>query len=233
MSGKSKNTIIIIYAVLAIMYAVIFLAVPFEKNATTWIAFSFGCLSIIAGAVVSFMSFDKGEGLKSKVYGFPMFRLGYYYTTVQVILTLALFIAEFFVNIPSWISIVFGVLLLGVLIIGVVAIDNVRDIVEHQDIKKESNTQMMESIKREIDSLVRKCQDEGVKKELEKLTEEVRYSDPVSSEGTAKIEMEIINEIKKLSVMLDDNDSEASSLVSNIGNLVVMRNGVCKEQKGK
>lgn len=231
MSGKSKNTIIIIYAVLAIMYAVIFLAVPFEKNATTWIAFSFGCLSIVAGAIVSFVSFDKGTSLKSKVYGFPMFRLGYYYTTVQVILTLALFIAEFFVDIPSWISIVFGVLLLGVLIIGVVAIDNVRDIVEQQDIKTESNTQMMESIKRDVESLVRKCRNEGVKKELEKLAEKIRYSDPVSSRNTVNIENNIKEKIIMLSSSIETDADNCYELINSISGLINDRNDVCKTSK--
>ena len=231
MSGKSKNTIIIIYAVLAIMYAVIFLAVPFEKNATTWIAFSFGCLSIVAGAIVSFVSFDKGTSLKSKVYGFPMFRLGYYYTTVQVILALALFIAEFFVDIPYWISIVFGVLLLGVLIIGVLAIDNVRDIVEQQDIKTESSTQMMESIKRDVDSLVRKCQDEGIKKELEKLAEIIRYSDPVSNNSTIGIEQDIMDKIAELKIAHDENNYNTKNILSELSELIMNRNQICKNSK--
>ena len=229
MSGKSKKNVVIIYAVLAIMYAVIFLAVPFEKNATTWIAFSFGCLSIIAGAVVSFMSFDKGESLKSKVYGFPMFRLGYYYTTVQVILTLALFIAEFFVDIPSWISIVFGVLLLGVFIIGVVAIDNVRDVVESQDVSTVFNTQVMESLKIDVESLVSRCSDASEKKEIEKLVEEIRFSDPVSNERTQMIEERIIQKINDLSTRISEGNTTDD--IKEIRNLLRNRNDICKQSK--
>ena len=181
MNGKSKNVVVITYAVITIVYIVAFFVVPFERNATAWSAFAFGCLSLIAGAIISFLSFDKGTGVKSKIYGFPIFRLGYYYTIVQLILSIGFIISAWFVEIPSWVVIVFGFALLGATVIGVTQLDNVRDIVESQETKVSANTEMMDSLRRDVDSLVRRCTNEKVKKELEKLAEEVRYSDPVSS----------------------------------------------------
>lgn len=230
MSGKSKNTVIISYAVIAVMYAVIFFAIPFDRNATTWIAFSFGLVSIISGAIVAFIAFDKGENLKSKVYGFPMFRLGYYYTAVQLILSIGLFIAELFIDLPSWISLVFSVLLLGVFIIGVVAVDIVRDIVEHQEIKNVVNTQVMESLRREADSLIRKCTNPEVKKELEKLAEEFKYSDPVSTDETKDIES-IMS--KKIESLLAEEAIDIGCLdeISELTSLLLDRNRIVKNNK--
>lgn len=230
MSGKSKNTVIIIYFVLAVLYTVIFLAVPFEKNATTWAAFAFGCISIIVGAMVSYISFDKGQNLKSKVYGLPMFRLGYYYTIVQLILVIALFIAEFFVDIPVWISIVFGIVLLGVLVIGVVSVDNAREIIENQEIKDSINTKTMEGFITSLNSLVRKSSDEKTKKALEKLAEDFRFSDPVSGENTNMIEMEIKNKISELTDKLSKNES-SDQIISSINDLLTERNSLCKRGK--
>ena len=229
MSGKSKNTVVIIYFVLAVIYVVLFLAVPFEKNAATWVAFAFGCISIVAGAIVSYSSFDRGQDLKSKVYGFPMFRLGYYYTTVQLILTIALFIAEFFVDIPVWISVVFGIALLGALVIGVTAIDNTRDIIQKQEIRDAQKTLTIENFRVDIDSLVRKCADENVKNELEKLAEEFRYSDPVSSEATREIEDSINAKVNELTTNIDKQDG--SQMVKEIRDLLIERNNICKNRK--
>lgn len=229
MSGKSKNTVIISYAVIAVMYAVIFFAIPFERNATTWIAFSFGLVSIIAGAIVAFIAFDKGENLKSKVYGFPMFRLGYYYTAVQLILSIGLFIAELFIDLPSWISLVFSVLLLGVFIIGAVAVDNVRDIVEHQETKSVVNTQVMESFAREIGSIVRKSTDSDVTRELEKLAEQFKYSDPVSNDNTKDIESEIGEKLGLLKERI--NSDNCAEIIKDIGALLDDRNTICKGNK--
>ena len=229
MSGKSKNTVIIIYFVLAVLYAVVFLAVPFEKNATTWVAFAFGCLSIIAGAVVSYISFDRGQVLKSKVYGFPMFRLGYYYTIVQLLLIIALFIAEFFMDIPVWISVVFGIALLGALIIGVVSIDNAREIIEKQEINDSIKT--MEGFVINLNSLVRKCSDEKTKKALEKLAEDFKFSDPVSVKGTESIEADIGDKIKVISDKISNNEIVNDNVIEDIKSLLYERNELSKKEK--
>lgn len=231
MSGKSKNTVIISYAVIAVMYAVIFFAIPFDRNATTWIAFSFGLVSIIAGAIVAFIAFDKGENLKSKVYGLPMFRLGYYYTVVQLILSIGLFIAESFVDLPSWIPLVFSVLLLGVFIIGTVAVDNVRDIVEQVDYKEIINTKNIETFRVDIDSLVGSSDDAEINKAIEKLAEDIKYSDPVSSDATKEIEQEILKKISNLSVAIEERDNNAKQIISKLSEMIKDRNRICRLNK--
>ena len=231
MSGKSKKTVIILYIVLAAMYSVIFFAVPFERNATTWVAYAFGMVSIIAGLIVAFVAFDKGDSLKSKVYGFPLIRLGYYYTAVQLILSIALFVAVFFVEIPSWISIVFSVLLLGVFVIGVVAIDNVRDIVEKNDYKDEIKTKTVETFRVDINSLVGRSGDAEVNKAIEKLAEEIRYSDPFSSEATKGIEQEIIDKINELGAAIKGNKDNTKQIISELSGMISDRNRICKANK--
>lgn len=231
MSGKSKNTVIIVYFVLAVLYAVIFLAVPFEKNTTTWVAFAFGCISIIVGAIVSYISFDKGQNLKSKVYGLPMFRLGYYYTIVQLILNIALFIAEFFMDIPAWISVVFGMALLGVFAIGAVSIDNARKIIEKQEIKESIQTEMMGKLQSDIELLVKSCTDMKVRKEMEKLSEEFKFSDPVSNENTKEYEMKIIDKINILRSIINSNTDESHNLITDISMILKRRNSICKRRK--
>ena len=230
MSGKSKNTVIVIYVVLAVIYAVIFLAVPFQKNAATWAAFTFGIVSILVGAIVTYITFDKGTSLKSKVYGFPMFRLGYYYTIVQLFLSIALFIAEFFVDIPVWISIVFSVILLGVLIIGAVSIDNTREIIERQDIHGSIKTETMEGFITDLNTIFKKCSDEKSKKSLEKLAEDFKYSDPVSGEYTSEIEAEIKKKISELSDAINKNEL-SDQIISSINDLLEERNMLCKRGK--
>lgn len=228
MNGKSKNVVVITYAVITVIFVVAFFVVPFERNATAWSAFAFGCVSLITGAIIAFRSFDKGDCLKSKIYGFPIFRLGYYYTIVQLILSIGFIISAWFVEIPSWVVIIFSLALLGVTVIGVAQLDNVRDIAERQDISVKTNTEVMESLHRDVDSLVRKCTDENIKKELEKLAEEFKYSDPVSSEKTLEIEKQLKEMISKFidETALSDLD------VTKISNLLKKRNDICKQMKG-
>ena len=229
MNGKSKNVVVITYAVITVIFVVAFFVVPFERNGTAWSAFAFGCVSLIAGAIITFLSFDKGDSLKSKIYGFPIFRLGYYYTIVQLILSIGFIVSAWFVEIPSGVVIITGLVLLGVTVIGVAQLDNVRDIVERQDVKGKANTEMMESLRRDVDSLVRKCTDEKVKKELEKLAEEFKYSDPVSSDKTREIEDKISDSIRTINT--DPNLGINFEVVSTMRELLIQRNDICKNSK--
>ena len=231
MSGKNKNSVIIIYSVLTVIYVVAFLVIPFEKNATFWIAFSFGIVSIIAGLIIAFVSFEKGDNLKSKVYGLPIFKLGYAYTIVQIILTIVLAVLATFSEVPYWIALVSGLILLGVLIIGVVAIDNARDYMKQQETRDDNNTKTMEGFRVDLDSLVAKCSDENLKKELEKLAEEFRYSDPVSSEKTKDVENHIREIISGLSESLGKSEVDVNKQIDDIRRLLNERNSICKNNK--
>lgn len=231
MMSKNKNIIIVTYIFILVLYAVIFLTVPFEKNVTTWLAFVFGSISILSGIIVAFVAFEKGESLKSKVYGIPIFRLGYYYTIVQVMLTFALFVAELFMDIPFWISLIFGLMLLGVFIIGLMALDSVKDSIELQESRDNDKTDIIESLRSDVGSLAGKCSNSEIKKALNKLNEDFKYSDPVSNSATKEIEEEIKIKISELSVCLNSDDDKSVSLVSEISELLEHRNRKCKDKK--
>ena len=231
MSSKRKVSTFVIYIVTAIIFTVLFLAFPFQKNNTTWVAFTFGCIAIIAGIIVTFMAFNKGMDVKSKVYRFPMFRLGYYYITIQLLLAVALFIAEFFVDIPIWIPIVFGVALLGAFIIGTISIDNVRDIIVNQENKGNLNTEKMEKFRVDIKSLINMCTDEKTKNNVIKLLEEFNYSDPVSSESTKNIENEMSEMIVKISSQIKTDQNTVNNSISELRQLLEKRNMICKMDK--
>ncbi len=231
MSGKRKNSVVAIYAVIAVIFIVAFFVIPFERNATSWSAFSFGMISIFAGSIITFIAFDKGEGLKSKIYGFPMFRLGYYYTTVQLIISIIFIALELFVDVPSWIVIVSGLLLLGISVVGVIAVDNVRDVIEQHDARDAARTRTVETFRVDVDSLVGRCADNDVRKAMEKLAEEFKYSDPVSSEATAEIEAEIKEKLAELGGMINENPDESLQMISAISELLSNRNAECKKNK--
>ena len=231
MSGKRKNSVVAIYAVIAVIFIVAFFVIPFERNATSWSAFAFGMISIIAGAIITFIAFDKGEGLKSKIYGFPMFRLGYYYTTVQLIISIIFIALELFVDVPSWIVIVSGLLLLGISVIGVIAVDNVRDVIEQHDARDAARTRTVETFRVDVDSLVGRCADNDVRKAMEKLAEEFKYSDPVSSEATAEIEAEISAMVSELNGILNGDKKNCLAKISEISVLLDRRNKECKKYK--
>ena len=74
--------------------------------------------------------------------------------------------------------------------------------------------------------------DSGVKKDVEKLVERIKYSDPVSNDGLKEIETNIKAELEVLNVLLSKNDNEASiNKISELMGLVEQRNQMCKGLK--
>ena len=227
---KERKTLLIIYAVSVAVFLTIFFAVPFEKKAASWVAFSFGVLSIIVGCCVSLYATNDGKNLQSKVYGFPMFRLGYYYTIAQIIVSFVIIIIASTVGVPAWIPIVVGVILLAVVIAGAAAVDTAKDYIVQQEIGDVEKTKTVETFRVDIDSLVRKCSDDNMKKELEKLAEEFKYSDPVSNKETHELEIRISALVSDLNDAIS-SDSVDGKIISSISDLLRERNMICKRYK--
>ena len=78
-------------------------------------------------------------------------------------------------------------------------------------------------------SFVGMCQDAGVKKQLQDLADDFKYSDPVSSEATKEMETELkflINEIQRALVDGDMKSVEGFLVRARAG--LAERNRVCK-----
>ena len=74
-----------------------------------------------------------------------------------------------------------------------------------------------------IASVLDLCSDAAVKKELEKLAENFRFSDPVSSESTEEIENIIMEKLEKLKIQItsssSDENIEKITELNNVGSL--------------
>ena len=62
--------------------------------------FAFSIVSLAGGCGVTLFAFSKSEELKSKFYGYPVFRIGFLYTGLQLALTVLIYIIGAFVAVP-------------------------------------------------------------------------------------------------------------------------------------
>ena len=86
----------------------------------------------------------------------------------------------------------------------------------------------------EISSVVDNCQDAQLKKALEKLAEDIRFSDPVSSPATEAAEAQLFDEMRLLKGLVELNQVENSlTQIRKITNLLAERNRLCKAFKKK
>ena len=229
--SKKRTSVIAVYAIVLVLFNVLFFAVPFAKAASGWVCWGFSLLAVILGCGVSLYAFSKGEGLKSKIYGFPVFRMGAVYTIVQLVFSVVMFIVGSFVEAPVVISIVVSALILGICGIGFIGADNARDIVEEQVQSVEASTRQMKYFRVSADGIADICADSELKKQVAKFAEELKYSDPVSSDETASAEKQINEGISQLRDLVSSDPAAAKIKAAELSTMLADRNRICKAFK--
>ena len=87
----------------------------------------------------------------------------------------------------------------------------------------------MDSLKLQVQGLVGKCKDPEVKKQMEKLAEKFKYSDPVSTGATVEVEKKIKEKLNELEAT--ESEKISVSQIDKIGVLIDERNRICKASK--
>lgn len=232
-SNKRLISTVAIFGILLLVYVLLVTVIPFKKTGASWIAFSFGIVSILACCGISLFAFMKGKTFISKIYGFSIFKLGVIYLASQMATSLVLFVVGAFVKVPGWIALLINIILLAFCAIGLLVAENTRDAVEEIDDQYKEKTKTVKTFNIGVEYLVDIAQDPELRKKLEDLADEFKYSDPVSSEATEDLEDKIKVEIANLKDMIVEGAdvSDITPKITQIKNLLSARNRICKNSK--
>lgn len=229
---KNQKRTIMIAALIFIIFSIIVFSIPFVKTATFWVAYLFVLLSIVVLVFIMNYALVKEPDAKSKLYGFPLAKLSFIYLIAQIVLSL---IFDCFAKyIPAWIPTCLFVVLFAAVSIGFITIDAVKEEVQRQDIKIRIDTNTMQDLRSRVYALPTQCKNEDLKKRLEEIADEFRYSDPVSSEALEDIENDLLSMVQELQQSVIDDDYNSSiELCQNIKITLMERNRKCRLNKGK
>ncbi len=231
--GKKSGSVVAIYAIILAIYVLAFLIIPFNKTAASWISFAFTIVAFAASLVIFNIAFNAKGTVLSKLYGYPIFKVGATYAILQLALGLIVCIIAAFVDVPYWVALLISVFLLGVTVIGVIITDNTRDVVEKVEEETKAAIKTVTYFKISVSGIVDSCEDAALKSELKKLDDEFRYSDPVSSQYTKDSEDRISYLLSELREFVESNNvDEATVRIKKISNTLAERNRICKATKG-
>ena len=230
--NKKNKSIIAAYSILAFIYLIAFVIIPFPKNAASWISFVFTLVSFVLSLGVTLYVFGKDDEMTSKFYGFPIFKIAYMYPLVQFAVGVIICLIAALVAVPYWVALILSLVILSVSAIGVIATDNARDIIEENEAEIERVTKATKLFNLNVSSVLDLCTELSVKKELEKLAESFRFSDPVSSDATEDIESTIMEKLENLKISISSSDSDENiAKITELKNLLAERNRICKVSK--
>ena len=210
-------------AIVLIVFAVIAFAVPFEKTHVFWVSFVFGLLAICFQIPLWNRALSR-ETLKSKFLGFPVLYIGIAYLIVQLIVSIIMMAVP---GIPLWIVIILNVVILAIACSLVISGDVARTAIEETEEKVKAKTSFIKGLKADLAILLSKETDIEVREALKNLSDEIRYSDPMSSSALEDIETEISEKLKSV---VTAGDSKVI-VISEISGLIKQRNIKCKALK--
>ena len=229
----SKNKIRFYIALVAVLaaFCVITLAVPFVRDTVFWLSFAFGALAILI-QLYTMPKAMKGDA-RSKFYGFPILRVSFIYLVLQLIISLVFMaVGQFITGIPVWIPAVIYIVLLCVALVGFVATEGVREEVAQQDVQIKKQVSVMRALQSKANAMAAQYEGGEAGKALKKFAEELRYSDPVSSEEIADAEAELSACIDNLQqAVVDGNETDIITLCRKATAALAERNRLCKLNK--
>ena len=234
MNKKRIRELILIGIIIAVYNLLVFV-IPFKRTNIFAISYVFVLIAIFALAASYIVAFAKAKSIKNIFLGLPITKVGLLYFKVQLVLSTVFMILSTFIpiRISSWIAIVPFVLILAFATKKATVIDAARGKIEEIGERHEANVTFIRTLRADLESLSERISEGTLKLKLSKLSDAVKYSDPVSNDTLAEVESRmtvVLNEIKS-AVYADNNDIEP--LVDEFNNLLIERNKKCKTSKSK
>ena len=87
-------------------------------------------------------------------------------------------------GVPVWVAVLIYAIALGVAAIGLISADAVREEIQRQDVKLKKDVSFMRNLQSKVCQMATQCD----APELKRFAEDIRYSDPVSSDALGDIE---------------------------------------------
>ena len=221
---------IITLGVLLTVYLLLVLIIPFPKVAERFISLGFTLIAFAVAVYACYTAFIKKPDAKSRFYGFPLAKLGFGYLVFQVIAGVPFMIWGALV--PWWISVAVFSVALAAVILGMISVEAVVEEIHVQDVQLKKDTKQMRGLQSKVNQMASQIDNPDAAAAVKQFAEDLRYSDPVSSDELAEIEADLSAAVDELQSAIVDGDSAAiKQLCRKVSTILAERNRLCKLNK--
>ena len=219
---------ILVLIIAALLYSLLTFILPFERNAVFYIAYGCAMLLILAQLLVAWRAFGDRQKAASFIYGIPMVRVGWILAAVQLAGGIVLMLLARLL--PVLYAVLAEGIFLGTATILLVINDAQKETLTSQDERLKERTQTMHQLQAYAEQMVEENQQ--LLPMLRKLSREMRFSDPVSSEATAQGEEMLKQSMEDLKAALDnENEQQAAAACREALRVLSERNRICRQNK--
>ena len=206
----------IILGILFVLISVIVIAVPSVKTTAFWISYVFTVVAFAAQIFIWKLALGRDKTLKSSFLGIPVIYVGIAYLIIQII-ALAVFLSV--PTLPLWSSVVVCIIIAGVSAVCVISGEVGRNKIERVDAKIGEKVFYIKELQTEVELLANVETEMSTKDKLIRLSEKIRFSDPMSDVQLADVESRIITKISELK-----SSTDKSAIIDELNLLLDERN---------
>lgn len=220
---KQKNFVLtaVIYAILICVYNVLVFVIFKRHSSVFWMSYGFMMLAFVVQITSMLLSFKKAD-VETVFFGLPLASFSVFYLVAELCVSTVFMI---FQKIGNTIPLVIQLLMLaGFSVVAIIAI-MARDTVQVMSDTIKQKIVQHKTTHVEVETLLASCANAELKAKLRKLSETIKYADPMTNDAVADIEQRIQQKISELRVYCENDEAEeAAKTCSAIELLYVERN---------
>ena len=232
--NKNFKYYLSVWAILFVIFNVAVFVSPSEMAGMSkfggafWSGYIFITLAFLGQLACSYIAF-KAENLKKLFYNLPLISISWTGLVLTLVVgTLCMVIPD----LPNWVGVILCFAILGFNAISVIKAKFAADLVDAIDTKIKVQTQFVKLLTADAEHLMATAKTSDLKIEAKKVYEAVRYSDPMSNEALADVEIQIQNEFSSFAQAIKSEDLElAKSVAEGLLDLIDSRSKRCRVLK--
>lgn len=197
-----------------------------DLSVAFWLSYVFVLLSIVLNIIARVIIFKDRITAKDWFFSYPILRHGYIYLITEFIASI-IFMA--IPNCNTKVAVVVQLLIMAVYLVFAISCLFAKGTIEELDEKIKDKVLFIRSMHVDLQTIANKCTDPIAKTMINKLTEKMRLSDPMSHETLFELEKDIALDISRLKSDIEQQNFDvAKERYNNIDQLLDERNRKCK-----
>ncbi len=216
---------VIVWAILLVVYSAVVFMVPtgYRFSGGFWAGYFMALSGFVGQLVCAYYAFrsDKKEHIFMK---FPLVSISYFSLLVSVLFASVCIFVPF---LPMWLGAVGAVCIFGFSVVSLVKAEAAADIAISTEEKVKTNTLFIKNLSVDAEMLLNKVMGEPAKRDVQKVYETIRYSDPISCMELISVEEQISQKFKEFSIIILSR-GEYREVLGELLTLLDERNKKCR-----
>ncbi|MBR4343519.1 MAG: hypothetical protein IKP88_12600 [Lachnospiraceae bacterium] len=218
-SKKYGVMISIIFLIVLIVYSVMVFLIFDNFNSVFWISYMFMIFAYLIHIACVFL-INKNRSVNAAFFGIPLWSFSIYFVCAEFFCSFVFMIFRNSIN--AGVAIVIQSLLLCVFIIVAIISLMGREMVSDVDNKIKDNVSFISGLNIDVEMLIEQCNDIETTQSLKKLSETIKYSDPMSNSVVSTQDQMLMRYMPELKMTFESGDMAQVREISKKMNLLLI-----------